>query len=112
MRDVISKATRRNDMGCQVMDRKTVGGSGKTTRRIVCMQINNERGSRAGDIGQGRFIDNSCSSSCICTETEQTGSECGIDQPRDPSTLERMLFKKRIEDTKAQAARIIRRTVI
>src|SRR6185436_11626338 len=71
MCDVVSKSTRRNQVGYQSMKCKAVGGAGKVTCGIVCLQVNDDCSCCASNISQCGFLYNCRGSSCVRADTQQ-----------------------------------------
>src|SRR5215203_5902926 len=102
--EVISEAAWRNDVCHQAMERKTVRWSRELTRCIVGLQVDHDRGGFAHHIGQGFFIRDRHTGSRVRANPKQSRGKAGIDEPRNTSALECVLFKDRAGHPKAQSS--------
>ena len=71
---------------------------------VESLQVNNNCGRRASDIGQRIFICDHRACICIHANPKQACGETGIDQTRDAPTLKLMLIEYGAGHPKAQAA--------
>src|SRR5215216_4784689 len=110
MDEVISKTARGNQVSRQTVNREAVRRSCEMSCCVEGLQVNNDCGRRAGDIGQCILICDHRACIRIHANPKQACGETGVDQTCDAPALELMLIEYGADHPKAQAARDIVRT--
>src|SRR5215216_3122739 len=104
MDEVISKTARGNQVSRQTVNREAVRRSCEMSCCVEGLQVNNDCGRRAGDIGQCILICDHRACIRIHANPKQACGETGVDQTCDAPALELMLIEYGAGHPKAQAA--------